>query len=133
LTICGVALLASALVACTGTSSSQIPTFTKDVAPILFSRCAPCHRSGQQAPFTLTSYTDKQPRARRLAAAAAARRMPPWVPDRCDPPLVGERHLSDDEIATIERRAQADAPEGNPADLPRLPQWPAEPLTQTGS
>ena len=96
------------------------PTFTTDVAPILFAQCAPCHRSGQQVPFTLTSYADAKPRGARIAAAVAERRMPPWPPDPGNPPMVGERRLSDDEIAIIRRWADAEAPEGNPADLPRL-------------
>ena len=29
------------------------PTFSQDVAPIVFERCTPCHRPGQGTPFTL--------------------------------------------------------------------------------
>jgi Flp pilus assembly protein TadD len=52
--------------------------------------------------------------------------MPPWLPDPGNPPFVGERRLSDDEIATLERWAQTGAPEGNRDDLPRLPRWPSD-------
>ena len=34
------------------------PTFAKDVAPILFAKCAPCHHSGEIAPFPLLEYAD---------------------------------------------------------------------------
>src|SRR5439155_10259828 len=31
-------------------------TFTRDVAPIVFHKCAGCHRSGQSSPFALLTY-----------------------------------------------------------------------------
>src|SRR5260370_38810009 len=33
-------------------------TFTEDVAPIVFSKCATCHRPGEAAPFSLMTYDD---------------------------------------------------------------------------
>ena len=38
-------------------------TFTKDVAPILWTRCAPCHRPGEIGPFSLLTYDDVKRRA----------------------------------------------------------------------
>ena len=32
------------------------PTFTKDVAPILYKHCASCHRPGDIAPMSLLTY-----------------------------------------------------------------------------
>ena len=40
------------------------PTFTKDVAPILYSSCVGCHRSGEVAPMSLISYEDVRPWAK---------------------------------------------------------------------
>jgi hypothetical protein len=40
-----------------------IPTFSKDVAPILAANCATCHRPGQGAPFNLLTYADAHARA----------------------------------------------------------------------
>ena len=34
------------------------PTFTKDVAPILYNSCVGCHREGEIAPRALVSYQD---------------------------------------------------------------------------
>ena len=31
-------------------------TFTKDIAPILYSNCVSCHRPGEVAPFSLLDY-----------------------------------------------------------------------------
>ena len=33
-------------------------TFTKDIAPIVFARCAGCHRPEGPAPFSLLTYQD---------------------------------------------------------------------------
>ena len=34
------------------------PTFSRDVAPILYENCTGCHRTGQIAPFPLETYGD---------------------------------------------------------------------------
>ena len=52
-------------------------TFTKAVAPILFANCASCHRPGEVAPFTLTSYADAAKRAKTIASVVERRVMPP--------------------------------------------------------
>jgi hypothetical protein len=47
-------LLGSVAVLCSaGAASAATPTFAKDVAPIVFSNCASCHRAGEVAPMTL--------------------------------------------------------------------------------
>ena len=33
-------------------------TFNKDIAPIIFHSCAPCHRPGEAAPFPLLTYEE---------------------------------------------------------------------------
>ena len=35
-------------------------TFTKDIAPIIWTRCATCHRPGEIGPFSLLTYDDVQ-------------------------------------------------------------------------
>ena len=82
-----VPLLALALAGCSDSprpspADREPPTFNKDVAPILFEHCAPCHRPGQAAPFTLLSYADAQSRADKIAHATLTRQMPPWLPAR---------------------------------------------------
>ena len=55
---------AAALVArAGGTSTSTAPTYYRDVAPILDSKCASCHRLGGIAPFALTSAADARSHA----------------------------------------------------------------------
>ena len=102
----------------------EVPTFTHDVAPILFQQCAACHRPGGSAPFSLLTYADAHDRAALIAAATAARRMPPWLPDPAYVRLAGERRLTAEQLGVIQRWAAAGAPEGNQVDLPAAPAFP---------
>src|SRR5690242_5363255 len=107
-----------------GTACAQEPaaqvTFTKDVAPILQSRCQVCHRPNTFAPMSLLTYEEARPWAKSIKQKVAAREMPPWYIDK----NVGVRHfkndvsLSDQEIATIVKWADSGAPKGDPADMP---------------
>src|SRR6266545_4992660 len=53
-------------------------TFAEDVAPIVFSKCATCHRPGEAAPFSLMTYDDVRRRGTLIAKAVTSRAMPPW-------------------------------------------------------
>ena len=117
-------VLASALVGCNRAPEAS-PTFNKDVAPIVFQHCLPCHREGQPVPFTLAAYSDLRSRAQAIARVTQSRKMPPWLPDPGEPAFFGERRLRDDQIETIRRWVEAGAPEGDPDDLPKVPTWPA--------
>jgi Tfp pilus assembly protein PilF/mono/diheme cytochrome c family protein len=97
------------------------PTFTRDIAPVVYANCATCHRPGEAAPFSLLSYTDVKGRARQIADVTASRYMPPWPPEPGHGEFQGERRLSDAQIATIRRWVDSGAPEGDPQDLPAAP------------
>src|SRR5213596_1708887 len=60
--------------------SAPSPAFSEDVAPILFAKCAGCHRPDGVAPFSVLTYGDAAPHAADMARAVAARLMPPWKP-----------------------------------------------------
>lgn len=57
-------------------------TYTKHIAPIFNSRCVTCHREGEIAPFTLTSYDDTQGWEDTILEVIGNNRMPPWSPTR---------------------------------------------------
>src|SRR5437660_314415 len=87
----GVLLAVAALTGChrasspgTGspTSSTSLPTFNRDIAPILFRQCAPCHRPGEVAPFSVLDYREVRSHARQIATVTKSQLMPPWLPER---------------------------------------------------
>ena len=100
-------------------------TFTHDIAPILYRHCALCHHAGATAPFSLLTYRDASRRAALIAKVTASRYMPPWKPVEGYGHFRGARRLSESEIETIRRWADAGAPEGDRAQLPPAPEFPA--------
>ncbi len=100
-------------------------TFNKDIAPLIFENCSICHRLGTTAPFSLLTYADVSQRAQQIALVTKRRFMPPWKPEPgYGEAFVGERRLSDEQIARIQHWVADGAVEGNPADLPPMPEWP---------
>lgn len=97
------------------------PTFSKDVAPILYKNCTSCHRAGEIGPMPLVTYREARPWAKAIANSVSARAMPPWFADPQYGKFHNERRLRDTDIATIAAWAGRGAPEGNPADLPPAP------------
>ena len=101
----------------------QSPVFTRDVAPIIFNHCSPCHRPGESAPFDLLGYADVRKHSKLIAEVTGDRYMPPWLPEHGVNDFVGERWLSDGEIATIARWVEQGTAEGDAAELPALPKF----------
>jgi len=98
-------------------------TYNRDIAPILFANCAECHRPGEVAPFSLLTYDDAAKRAGFLSDVTRERQMPPWKAEIGHSRFLGERRLTDAQIAMIEAWAKAGAPEGREDDLPPPPQF----------
>jgi hypothetical protein len=98
-------------------------TFSKDVAPVIFSKCAQCHHSGGSAPFSLLTYADARPRATQIAQLAASRLMPPWKIDPDGHNFIGLDPLTATEINILQRWAADGAREGDRRDLPAPPSW----------
>ena len=93
-------------------------TFNRDIAPIIHANCVSCHHERGQAPFPLVTYGDVQKRAGLIAKVTATRYMPPWLPEHGAAEYVGERRLSDEQIAMLQRFAQTNAPQGD-GEAPR--------------
>ena len=98
-------------------------TFTENVAPIVFAKCASCHRPGEAAPFPLTTYAEVKRRGTLIAKAVTSRAMPPWKAVASDYAYKGDRRLSDAEIETVKKWVDAQMPEGDPAKLPPMPSY----------
>lgn len=101
-------------------------TFNKDIAPIVFERCAPCHRPGQSAPFSLLNYHDVEKRARQIADLTQRRYMPPWLPEPGYGEFANERRLNDRELDLIRQWVKQGALEGQSMDLPPQPSFAGE-------
>lgn len=115
-------MLAAAV--CLGQGGDARPdgvTFSEHVAPILYRSCLPCHRSGESAPFQLLEYEEVAKRSRQIVEVTRSRYMPPWRPSPAHGVFVGNRRLSDEEIAIIETWVDGGSPEGDPAKAPPVP------------
>ncbi len=109
--------------ACAGALSAATPTFSKDVAPILYQRCLECHRPGEAAPMSFRNYQEVRPWAKAIKQQVATRAMPPWDADPSVGKFSNNRRLTDAQVATIVQWADSGAPEGDPADLPAMPHF----------
>ncbi len=99
------------------------PTFSREVAPILYNRCLECHRPGEAAPMAFTSYAEVRPWAKAIKQAVLTRKMPPWLADPHYGAFRNDRRLSDVEVSTISAWVDAGAPEGDPKQTPKLPEF----------
>ena len=97
------------------------PTFSKDVAPILFKSCAECHRPTAMAPMSLMTYEDARPWARAIKQKVATRQMPPWGADPTVAKYSNDVSLKQDEIDTITAWVDGGSLEGNRRELPVAP------------
>ena len=99
-------------------------TFSKEVAPIFYKRCAECHRPNELAPMSLLTFKDARPWARSIKEKVVTGQMPPWHADPHYGQFSNDRRLSQQEIDTIVAWVDEGAKEGNPKDLPSAPSFP---------
>ena len=99
-------------------------TFSHDVAPILYQHCVACHHPGDIAPMSLLTYKDARPWAAAIKEAVSTRQMPPW---RADPAIghwSNDPRLTEKEIETIRSWAEGAKLEGDPKEMPAMPEFP---------
>ncbi len=109
-----------------GKEPSAVPaevTFSEHIAPIVFQNCVACHRPGEVGPFPLLSCTDVRKKAKLVQRLTENRTMPPWHPEPGHGEFRNERRLTDTQIATIKRWVESGMAEGDPARLPKPPQY----------
>ena len=129
-----VALLAApAAAANNNAADAQTPTFHNEVSRLLQQECQVCHRpnganlGGMVAPMSLVTYEETRPWARSIARKVKSREMPPWHASSGQAGLfANERTLTEAEIQTFVRWAEAGAPVGDVALAPVPREWPAE-------
>lgn len=108
-----------------GAGAAATPTFTKDVAPILFKNCAHCHRDGDiasMAPFL--TYDAVRPRAKAIKEKVVTREMPPWPADpQQSARFRNDARLDQRDIDTLAAWVNAGGPKGKDGDLPPVPHF----------
>ncbi len=93
-------------------------TYSKQISRILQKRCVECHRAGEIAPFSLTSYEDASGWAEMIAEVVDQQRMPPWHANPEHGDFANDSRLSDDEKQLINDWVASGAPEGDRSELP---------------
>jgi mono/diheme cytochrome c family protein len=103
--------------------TAAAPTFSRDIAPIVYSHCAVCHRPGQTAPFPLLTYDDVKKRGALIVSATSRRYMPPWhaTPASGFPEFRDDRRLSDADLATLKSWVDTGMAAGDLAKAPQAP------------
>lgn len=127
-------LFGVAMVFCGWKAVAQTPTFSDNIAAIVYSNCTKCHREGGIGPFKLESYQDVMNNGLAIKAAVTAGYMPPWPPDTTYSRFSHERTINSQQINDIATWVDAGMPEGNPSNAPQPPTFSnASELSQTPS
>lgn len=97
--------------------------FAEHIAPIMFNKCASCHRPGEIGPFNLLTFDDAHKKGKLIGKVTADRTMPPWHPAPGHGSFRDELRLSDEQVALIQRWVETGMAEGDPAKMPKPPQF----------
>ncbi|MCB9170297.1 MAG: hypothetical protein H6597_05550 [Flavobacteriales bacterium] len=102
-------------------------TFAEHIAPIVRTKCMPCHRPGQIGPFPLITCSDVRRKAKTVRFMTSHRYMPPWPADTAYTRFLGEQVLSARQIALIMKWVDTGAFPGDTAHLKPPPDHPDDP------
>lgn len=108
------------------------PDYAKDVAPILQEKCAHCHVQGGIGPFAMNSYEIVRGFAPMIREVVMTKRMPPAQVDPHYNHFVNANYISEAEMQTIVRWADAGAPRGSSKQDPLKNVKPIESEWQLG-
>ncbi len=101
------------------------PTFSADIAPIVYGKCSICHRPDQVGPFSLLTHGDFSRRAQTIRAVIDSGYMPPWKPVNHNLEFANERSLSAEQKQKMLAWIDAGCPEGNAQETPAPPEFTA--------
>jgi Flp pilus assembly protein TadD/mono/diheme cytochrome c family protein len=101
------------------------PTWSRDVASVLYKNCTTCHHPGGAGPFSLLTYADARRWGPQLMTVTRSRFMPPWLPEPGFGDFADVRRLSDHERELIKQWVDAKMPQGDPAVAPAPPHYDA--------
>ncbi len=106
--------------------SQSAPTWSRDIASVLYKNCATCHHPGGAGPFSLLTYADARRWGPQLMTVTQSRFMPPWLPEPGYGDFADVRRLSDHERDLIKQWVLAKMPQGDPAVAPAPPRYDAD-------
>ncbi len=92
-------------------------TFSKNIAPIIYKNCTPCHSQNGGAPFTFLTYSDVAQRAKMIAFVTRTHYMPPWPADKNYTHFINEKTLNENEIQLIQDWFKNGKAPGDTTDL----------------
>jgi mono/diheme cytochrome c family protein len=100
-TLAGACLMAAPASAQSGATAA--PTWNKEIAPIVYANCITCHRPGEVAPMSLTTFAEARPWAKGIKAKVMAHEMPPWFADPRYGKFQNKRGLTQAQIDALAR------------------------------
>lgn len=98
-------------------------TWSNQIVRVLQKHCVECHREGEIAPFSLTSYEDVVGWGDTMVEVIRDQRMPPWHANPEHGHFSNARLMTDAEKGLITRWVAAGSPEGDPQQLPEPRQY----------
>ena len=99
-------------------------TWSREISRIFYARCASCHRDNAAA-FPLMTYEQARPWAVAIKEEVLERRMPPWGAVKGFGDFRDDQALTAEQIELIVSWVQGGVPEGEPKDLPPVPEFPS--------
>ncbi len=101
------------------------PTWSRQIAPILYANCTTCHHPGGAGPFSLITYEDGRRWAPEVLRVTQTRYMPPWLPEPGYGDFAHSRRLSDTDVEAIKTWAENGTPRGVLSEAPTPPEYPS--------
>lgn len=97
------------------------PTWSEDIACIVYSHCSSCHNDVGVGPFNLMNYQNAFDNRYSMLSNIVDKKMPPWPPNQDYQELAHANVLSQEEIDLFSAWVDAGAPEGDPMLAPETP------------
>ena len=112
--------VSNALVATMGSAvqyaAATVPSYSKDIAPVLAEQCASCHRAGGIAPFAMDSHTMVQGWSPMIREVLMTKRMPPGQIDGHIGEFINDRLVDDADVRNIIAWVEAGAAKDGDTD-----------------
>jgi Flp pilus assembly protein TadD len=107
-------------------ATKDLPTWSHQIAPILYNNCTTCHHPGGAGPFSLLTYDDARRWSAQILTVTQSHFMPPWLPEPGYGDFTDNRRLSAEDLTHIKRWVNGGMPEGNAAQAPAPPKYTSE-------